>query len=520
MIEGSADFVPEEEMLKAVEYAQSKVNVIAEAFGEWAEAHGKPKRTDTIRKTPELLAELMDKEFGQQATDALAQGEKNGQSDAISTLDEQVKAFFVLEEGDEANAGGPSPIPSDGAGERFDATKNPTLPAEVPMDSAEIESLDLNDEEMVVREDDVTDDELKVDAAPATTGAARRSAVLFEKIDVQLALKNMLCDRLRRLVIETGRRTDGRLPETVRPLAMEVGLLPMAHGSALFTRGETQSIATATLGDASAEQKADSVDGTENRKFYLHYTFPPCSVGEVGRVGAPGRRELGHGNLAERALAPAVPSPEAWPYTTRVESLITESCGSSSMASVCGGSLALMHAGVPLKGGNVAGIAMGMLLPEDGEGEPVILSDILGVEDALGTMDFKTAGTRDGISTFQLDIKCEGLSQETMRRALAQAREGRLHILDAMDGVQAQPSEDTAATVPKMLTFLISDGSKGKVIGPGGKTVNGIIDEHGLENVNINDEGVVTVSSMKTASNEAAKAAILELIGEDGNPEH
>ena len=261
-------------------------------------------------------------------------------------------------------------------------------------------------------------------------------------------------------------------------------------------------------------QKIDTIDGTEEKRFYLQYTFPPSCVGETGRVGAPGRREIGHGNLAERALAPALPSEEEFPYSIRVESLITESHGSSSMASVCGGCLALMDSGVPIKN-PVAGIAMGMLL-NDKEGvsddDALILSDILGTEDALGTMDFKVAGDRTGITTFQLDIKCEGLSLKTMERALEQARVGRLHILDKMDEVLSTSRETLPDTVPKLAKFSIEPASIGKVIGPGGKQIRAIIEDYELTNMNVDDDGNVQISSFKQDKLTEAEAFVKQLV--------
>ena len=250
-------------------------------------------------------------------------------------------------------------------------------------------------------------------------------------------------------------------------------LPPPVHGSVLFTRGETQALATTTLGDKSMGQRYEDLTGEHVKTFYLQYMFPPFSVGEVGRNGAPGRREVGHGNLAERALKAAVPSMEEFPYVSRVESLITESCGSSSMASVCGGCLAMLAAGVPLKR-MVAGVAMGLLLDESGGGgAPIVLTDILGSEDALGTMDFKVAGDAEGVTAFQLDIKCEGLSLELMREALAQAKEGRLHILGEMEAARSIDAEPTLpAALPKMVKTRIDPSKVGKVIGAGGSTIN------------------------------------------------
>lgn len=333
--------------------------------------------------------------------------------------------------------------------------------------------------------------------------------------DVSNAFKDLLCRRMFVRAKATGKRCDGRGLEEIRHLDMEAGFLPRTHGSAIFTRGETQVVATATLGDSGMRQKIDKIDGTEEKRFYLQYSFPPSCVGETGRVGAPGRREVGHGNLAERALIPCLPSEEQFPYTIRVESLVTESHGSSSMASVCGGCLALMDAGVPIKN-PIAGIAMGMLLGEQGgvsDDNAIILSDILGTEDALGTMDFKVAGDRTGITTFQLDIKCEGLSLETMEKALEQARKGRLHILDAMDKVLPGPRQELPATVPKLAAFTIPPDSIGKVIGPGGKQIRAIIEDFQLENMNIDDDGNVQISSFEAEKLAEVEEFVKVLIG-------
>lgn len=264
-------------------------------------------------------------------------------------------------------------------------------------------------------------------------------------------------------------------------------------------------------------QKIDKMSGAEEKRFYLQYTFPPSCVGETGRVGAPGRREVGHGNLAERAIVPTLPSEEEFPYSIRVESLVTESHGSSSMASVCGGCLALMDAGVPIKN-PIAGIAMGMLLGDKGgvsDDNAIILSDILGTEDALGTMDFKVAGDRNGITAFQLDIKCEGLSLETMARALEQARKGRLHILDAMEKVLTEPRSELPDTVPKLAKFTINPDSIGKVIGPGGKQIRAIIEDFKLENMDVNDEGEIQISSFQNDKLKEAEDFVTKLIGGD-----
>jgi polyribonucleotide nucleotidyltransferase len=330
---------------------------------------------------------------------------------------------------------------------------------------------------------------------------------------VKVAFKKLCSRKMRELVRDTSRRCDGRGVTDVRPISIDCGILPHPHGSALFTRGATQAIATATLGSNGMQQKGEDLDGETSKRFYLQYSFPPCSVGEVGRVGAPGRREVGHGNLAERALAPIIPPESSFPYSMRVESLITESSGSSSMASVCGGCLALMDAGVPIER-IVAGVAMGLILDEDGGGdEPVILTDILGLEDGLGTMDFKVAGDATGISTFQLDIKCEGLSIETLERALEQARQGRMHILGEMQRAMPEARARLPSSVPKLVSVDVPTSSIGKLIGPGGKTIRSIIEEFGLNDMNVGDEGRVTLSGYDDDKLEAARSRVEDLAG-------
>jgi polyribonucleotide nucleotidyltransferase len=339
-----------------------------------------------------------------------------------------------------------------------------------------------------------------------------------QKIAIKGAFKDLLSRRMYNRAKDTGLRCDGRKLSEIRQLDMVAGFLPKVHGSALFTRGETQTIATATLGDAGMRQKIDRLDGMLQKRFYLQYTFPPCCVAETGRTGAPGRRETGHGALAEKALLPTLPSEEDFPYTIRVESLITESNGSSSMASVCGGSLALMDSGVPIKA-PVAGIAMGMLLDDKGgvsDVDAIILSDISGTEDALGTMDFKVAGDREGITTFQLDIKCEGLTVETMARALEQAREGRLHILDEMDKTLAAPRSMLPETVPKMQIFQVAADSIGKVIGPGGKQIRAVIEDFQLVNMDVKEDGTIQVSGYNQDKLKEAEEFVKGLVAGGG----
>eukprot|EP00526_Cylindrotheca_closterium_P008335 CAMPEP_0113608908 /NCGR_PEP_ID=MMETSP0017_2-20120614/4182_1 /TAXON_ID=2856 /ORGANISM="Cylindrotheca closterium" /LENGTH=835 /DNA_ID=CAMNT_0000517637 /DNA_START=80 /DNA_END=2587 /DNA_ORIENTATION=- /assembly_acc=CAM_ASM_000147 len=441
MIEGAADFLPEETMVRAVEFGHKAIEAIASAVEEFGETVGITKKMDTLITAPPELQEKVN-----------------------ALMTEKVDAMYV------------------GGGTK--TTQGPIM--------------------KVLKKELVA--------------ALGEGEVEYEKNDISNAFKDLLCRRMYERAAATGKRCDGRDLEEIRHLSMEAGFLPRVHGSALFTRGETQAIATTTLGDSGMRQKIDKIDGTEEKRFYLQYTFPPSCVGETGRVGAPGRREVGHGNLAERALIPTLPSEKEFPYTIRVESLITESHGSSSMASVCGGCLALMDAGVPIKQ-PIAGIAMGMLLGDKGgvsDDNAVILSDILGTEDALGTMDFKVAGDREGITTFQLDIKCEGLSLDTMKKALEQARKGRLHILDAMEGVLPSSRETLPDTVPKIASFSIPSESIGKVIGPGGKQIRAVIEDFELEGMNVDEDGNVQVSSFKQDKLKEAEEFVKGLVKDGG----
>lgn len=333
----------------------------------------------------------------------------------------------------------------------------------------------------------------------------------YEKVDVKAAFKRLAQETLRQMGVR-GVRQDGRTPTEVRPIQVQMSPLPsQVHGSALFTRGETQSLATVVFGDDSMLSRYENLDGEQAKRFYLQYIFPPFSVGEVGRNGAPGRREIGHGNLAEQAIVPSLPDEESFPYVIRVESLITESCGSSSMASVCGGCLALMAAGVPIER-QVAGVAMGLLLDESGSGrEPVILTDILGSEDALGTMDFKVAGDDKAITAFQLDIKCEGLSLPLMAEALAQARKGRLHILDIMREASPAPAATLAKGVPRLVKIKIPTSKVGQLIGPKGQTIKDLISSTGVENINVKEDGPEATVTVSGTEDDTIKAAIVRI---------
>ena len=304
---------------------------------------------------------------------------------------------------------------------------------------------------------------------------------------------------MRRAIVRDGRRVDGRGLTDIRPISCEVSLLPRTHGSALFTRGETQALAVATLGTASDEQRVDALVGEQYKKFMLHYNFPPFSVGEVKFLRGPGRREVGHGALAERALSATLPSEDEFPYTIRVVSEVLESNGSSSMATVCGGSLSLMDAGVPIKA-PVAGIAMGLIM----EGKEVrVLSDILGDEDHLGDMDFKVAGTAEGVTAVQMDIKIGQVTREVMRDALHQARDGRLHILKAMQETLSSPRAEISLYAPRITTIKIRPDKIRDVIGPGGKVIRGIIEETGVK-IDVEDDGTVRIASADGASTQRA----------------
>ncbi len=324
-------------------------------------------------------------------------------------------------------------------------------------------------------------------------------------------LHDVEADVMRNAVLDTKKRVDGRDLTTVRPIVAEVGILPRTHGSALFTRGETQALCICTLGTAEDEQFVDSLEGTGKQTFMLHYNFPPYSVGETGRMGSPGRREIGHGKLAWRAIHPMLPTKEEFPYTIRVVSEITESNGSSSMATVCGTSLALMDAGVPIKK-PTAGIAMGLILEGD---RYVVLSDILGDEDHLGDMDFKVAGTEDGVTSLQMDIKISGINEEIMKTALQQAKGGRLHILGEMNKALTGARAELGEHAPRIEQIKIPTDKIRDVIGTGGKVIREIVEKTGAK-INVEDDGTVKIAS---ADGESIKAALKWIRGLTAEPE-
>ncbi|MDC0993034.1 polyribonucleotide nucleotidyltransferase [Alphaproteobacteria bacterium] len=331
----------------------------------------------------------------------------------------------------------------------------------------------------------------------------------FEAVLVGGLIKGMEADVVRGAILKTGVRIDGRDTKTVRQIVAEAGFLPRAHGSSLFTRGETQAMVVATLGTGQDEQIIDALVGESRSSFMLHYNFPPYSVGEAGRVGSPGRREIGHGKLAWRALRPLLPNKDEFPYTIRLVSEITESNGSSSMATVCGGSLAMMDAGVPLKR-PVAGIAMGLIKEGD---DFAVLSDILGDEDHLGDMDFKVAGSQDGVTSLQMDIKITSITPEIMQIALDQAREGRIHILNEMAKALTSARDDLADSAPKITTLKIPVDKIRDIIGPGGKIIREICEETGAK-IDIEDDGTVKVAAVSGSSGEAAVARIRDIVAE------
>ena len=322
-------------------------------------------------------------------------------------------------------------------------------------------------------------------------------------------LKELEASVMREATLKTGKRIDGRDLRTIRPIVCEVGVLPRTHGSALFTRGETQALCVATLGTGEDEQWIDALEGTYKETFLLHYNFPPYSVGETGRMGSPGRREIGHGKLAWRALHPILPTSEQFPYTIRVVSEITESNGSSSMATVCGSSLALMDAGVPLKR-PVAGIAMGLIKEED---EFAVLSDIIGDEDHLGDMDFKVAGTSEGVTSLQMDIKITGITTEIMKVALEQARDGRMHILGEMGKALGTARSQLGEFAPRIEMITIPTDKIREVIGSGGSVIRGIVEETGAK-IDISDDGTVKVAAANAKSIEDAIFRIKSIASE------
>ncbi|MBI1772957.1 MAG: polyribonucleotide nucleotidyltransferase, partial [Burkholderiales bacterium] len=356
-------------------------------------------------------------------------------------------------------------------------------------------------------------EQLKAATSTVAAALAEQAAAKGEAAPDSSEVGNILFDLeakiVRSQILEGEPRIDGRDTRTVRPISIRTGVLPRTHGTALFTRGETQALVIATLGTARDEQKIDALMGEYSDRFMLHYNMPPFATGETGRVGTPKRREIGHGRLAKRALQAALPDPEDFSYSVRLVSEITESNGSSSMASVCGGCLALMDAGVPMKA-HVAGIAMGLI--KDGN-KFAVLTDILGDEDHLGDMDFKVAGTAEGITALQMDIKIQGITKEIMQVALAHAKEGRIHILGKMQEAVPVGKSELSDFAPRLITVKINPEKIRDVIGKGGAVIRALTEETGTQ-IDISDEGVVTIASVDAAAGQEAKRRIEELTAE------
>ncbi|XP_073277413.1 probable polyribonucleotide nucleotidyltransferase 1, chloroplastic isoform X2 [Primulina huaijiensis] len=479
MIEGYCDFLPEEKLLQAVEVGQNAVRTICKEVEILVKTCGKPKMLDAIKLPPPELYKHVEEIAGDELVQALQIKNKIPRKKALSSLEAKVLSIFT---------------------EKGFVSKTEAV---VSMLDDEEE-----DEEFVV---DGEVDEGDVHIKPVSK---KPTPLFYSEVDVKLVFKEVSSKFLRRRIVEGGKRSDGRKPEDLRLITSRCGFLPRAHGSALFTRGETQSLAVVTLGDKQMAQRLDNlVDEDEFKRFYLQYSFPPSCVGEVGRQGAPSRREIGHGMLAERALEPILPSEDHFPYTIRVESTITESNGSSSMASVCGGCLALQDAGVPVKS-SISGIAMGMVLNTEefgGDGTPLILSDITGGEDASGDMDFKVAGNEDGLTAFQMDIKVGGITIPVMKEALLQAREGRKQILAEMSKCFPPPLKKLSKYAPIIHVMKVKPERVNLIIGSGGKKVKSIIEETGVDSIEAQDNGIVKITSKDLSSLEKSIAIISNL---------
>lgn len=433
MIEGSCDFLTEEQVLQAIEEGHKGIKLICETLETWRKQIGKEKNRECLRPLPQEVVdavEVIAKPLLEKAIRIKDKKEREEAMDAIKAAVEEA----LLPEGEEPK---------------------------------------------------------------------------FNPLDVAKARKKVSAKYMRGMVLDEGTRSDGRSTTDIRPIHIEQAPLPRTHGSSLFTRGETQALAVCTLGGDSMAQRFEDLQGDGSQRFYLQYSFPPFSVGEVGRMGPPGRREVGHGKLAERALETLIPSKDDFPYTIRLESNITESNGSSSMATVCGGCLAMMDAGVPIKR-PIAGIAMGLILEE---GKHTILSDILGIEDALGDMDFKIAGDSEGITSFQMDIKVEGITHDIMKAALEQAKAGRVHILNKMLEACPEYRETMSEFAPRIETIKVKPSKIGGIIGPGGKQIRAIVEETGAQ-IDIDDDGTVSIVSSNAESAERAKEIIMNLTAE------
>ncbi|KAJ4758856.1 Polyribonucleotide nucleotidyltransferase [Rhynchospora pubera] len=483
MIEGYCNFLPEERLLEAVEIGQLAIRDICRGVENLVKTCGKPKMTDAIRLLPVELYKHVEDISGEGLVKALEIKDKILRRKALTVLEEKV--LTILSE------------------KRYISKDGSSIPNEGLADLTE----DEDEDDEVVDDGEVDEGDIHIKPVPH-----KSSPLFYSEVDVKLVFKEVSSKFLRRRIVQGGKRSDGRSSVDLRPIISQCGILPRAHGSALFTRGETQSLAVVTLGDNQMAQRIDNLEYSEDpKRFYLQYTFPPSSVGEVGRMSLS-RREIGHGTLAERALEPTLPPEDEFPYTIRVESTITESNGSSSMASVCGGCLALLDAGVPLKS-RVAGIAMGLVLDTEevgGNGEPLILSDISGSEDASGDMDLKLAGNETGITAFQMDIKVSGITLSIMEKALSQARDGRKLILNEMAKSSPSPSMKISKYAPVIHVMKIKPEKLNLIIGPGGKKIKSIIEEAGVESIDA-EGGIVKITAKDMLSIEKSKELISNL---------
>ena len=417
--------------------------------------------------------------------------------DALELAHEEIKKVCALQKELQAKAG---------------VAKRQVKSIEIDQDLVEkVKGMALPGIEEFIHIPNKTERQKSLDNFQETIIAALAEDDLTRARDISMIFHDLEKDMVRKAILEKGKRVDGRGVRDIRQITSDVGLLPRTHGSALFTRGETQALVTTTLGTSDDAQMIDALEGVSNKTFMLHYNFPPYSVGEARFLRGPGRREIGHGALAEKSVRQVIPGKETFPYTIRVVSDITESNGSSSMASVCGATLSLMDAGVPIKA-PVAGIAMGLIKEGD---NTVVLSDILGLEDHLGDMDFKVTGTKDGVCALQMDIKIAGVTKALMKDALAQARDGRLHILGEMLKAISEPRESLSPHAPRIFTIYIKPDKIREVIGSGGKVIRGIVEETGCK-IDIEDSGAINIAS---SDGEAAQRAIDIIQGIVSEPE-
>jgi polyribonucleotide nucleotidyltransferase len=509
MIEGTANFLTEIEFLEAVRVGHSAIREICKKIDAFAQRYGKTKRRDTLYSAPSSLLADMNLRFGEQMTEALSIGHKLQRGKAVAQVKQQIEQHFI----------GVVRFNNDSFVHTSDSELEESLLKEInsPLPDDEDDVIASSPELRGISEEDEASEILC--RSSLRSRITPRKATAYSLEDVQVAIKKLMGLRLRGKILNTGKRSDGRGLRDIRPIDIESSWLPGAHGSVLFTRGETQSICTATIGGKAMEMSTDTLDGTQQRRFYVQYRFPPSANGEIARGGgnAISRREVGHGNLAERALASSLPDSVSFPYCIRGESLVTESSGSSSMATVCGLNLAMLDAGVPLTK-QVAGIAMGLILPDDTFNhtqEPAILSDIIGLEDAFGAMDLKVAGDENSLTAFQLDIKSsDGLTLNLLGKVLQQAQLGRQQILQVMRNHLSSP-RSLNSQVQRIKTFVVPPDSIGKIIGPKGRTVQSLVDAFNVQDIRLDNDGTVQISGGTDESIEQVKASIMKMLRED-----